>query len=85
MPVQADLDFEQPNIPIQYGTDHHYNENLPVGRYHKTQTLGFRNGLRVQKNPLIQAIGGTKTVQDLQLAQPDAKNEDEFTWKGSLG
>ena len=85
MPVRADLDFEQPDLPIQKTADHHYNANLAVGRYHKTQTLGFKNGNRIQKNPLIQAIGGTKTVQDLQLAAPDAKNEDEFTWKGSLG
>ena len=84
MPVRADIDFEQPDVPIAKAADYHFNANLPVDRFHKCQTLGFKNGLAIQKTP-FQAIGGTKTIQNLQLAQPDAKNEDEFTWKGQLG
>jgi hypothetical protein len=84
MPVRADLDFEQPNVPIAGGPDYRYNENLPVNRFHKTSTLGFKNGLAVQKHPLHQAIGGTKTIQDLVLSKP-AKNERESPWTGQLG
>ena len=84
MPVRADLDFAQPNVPIAKAADWHFNDNLPVNRHHKCQTLGFKNGLAVQKNPL-QAIGGTKTIQNLQIAKPAAKDEDEFTWTGRLG
>ena len=76
MPVRADLDFDQPaHIPIAQATDHHYNANLPVRRFHKCHTLDYKNGLAVQHRP-FQGIGGTKTIQNLQLAQPDAKNED---------
>ena len=64
------------------GPDYFFNENKPVGRYHRCHTLGFKNGLRVQKTP-SQAIGGTKTIQDLLIAQP-AQGEDT-PFHGSLG
>ena len=85
MPTREDLHFDHfKNVPIAQAVDYTYNANLPVDRYHKCQTLGFKNGLKVQKNP-FQAIGGTKTVQNLQLAQPPAKDGEEFTWNGDLG
>ena len=64
------------------GPDYFFNENKPVGRFHRCHTLGFKNGLRVQKTP-SQAIGGTKTIQDLLIAQP-AQGEDT-PFHGSLG
>ena len=83
MPVRADLDFLQPkSIPIARGPDYHFYENLPIGRWHKCHTLGFKNGLRVQKNP-SQAIGGTKTVQDLQYYKPE--QGEDVPYHGSLG
>lgn len=84
MPVRADLDFDQPAIPIAKAADYNFNQNLPVGRFHKCQSLGFKNGLAVQKTP-FQAIGGTKTFQNLQYAKPAPTNEDEFNWSGTLG
>ena len=84
MPVRADLDFDQPPLAIAQATDYHYNANLPVDRYHKCHTLGFKNGLRVQRDP-VQAIGGTKTIQNLQIAKPAPKDEEKFTWTGRFG
>lgn len=84
MPVRADLDFDQPSIPIAAAGDWHFNANVAVDRHHKCQTLGFKNGLAVQKTP-FQGIGGTKTVQNLQVARAAAKDEEEFTWTGRLG
>lgn len=84
MPVRADLDFPQPsNVPIARGPDYNFNQNLPVGRFHKCHTLDYKNGLRVEKSPVLQAIGGTKTVQNLQYARRE-QGEDEL-YHGSLG
>ena len=85
MPTRDDLHFDHfKDVPIAKAADYNFNANLPVDRYHKCQTLKFKNGLAVQKHP-FQAIGGTKTVQNLQYAKPAATNEDEFTWNGGLG
>ncbi len=40
-------------------------------RFHRSHTLGFKNGLPVQRKPL-QGHGGERLVQDLHLVGRDA-------------
>ena len=44
-------------------------------RFHRCQTLGFKNGLAVQKRPDI-GIGGERLIQDLLLSgqENDVRN-----------
>lgn len=85
MPVRADLEFEQPDVLIACGPDYNFNKSLPVTRFHKTQTLGFKNGLAIQKKP-TQAIGGVRIVQDLQVFKTADKDESrDSNLVGGLG
>ena len=45
-------------------------------RFHRCQTLGFKNGLSIQKKP-FQGIGGERLIQDLILSgqENDQRNK----------
>ena len=86
MPVVSGPHFPQPaSIPIAGGPDQNYR-CLPQARYHKCQTLGFKNGLRVERKP-VQAIGGDRLIQDLLIAVPegDKYRRDGTEGTGQLG
>ena len=36
-------------------------------RFHRCQTLGFKNGLAIQRKPIM-GIGGERLIQDLLLS-----------------
>ncbi len=86
MPVVAGPDFPQPEtLPIAGGPDHNYRA-IKQNRYHKVQSLGFKNGLRVERKP-VQAVGGDRLIEDLLIHVPadDKYKRDGDEAVGRLG
>ena len=50
--------------------------HLQPTRYHRCQTLVFKNGLRVQKRPEA-GVGGERLLQDLLIAGHDLDKDRE--------